>query len=455
MPFRLSALGIGRCLGIAGWVTGLLLVPGGAMAATIHIHPGGSFEAAAESLNPGDTLVVHAGTYAQSARVAITVKGTPTAPVVITGAPGEARPLISRVQTASVQNTIDIVGATHLTLRGLEITGQVGGDGINMSGSPSHILLEDLDIHDVAVGINFRSTMHHITARRNHIHHTGIGGSTGEGMYVGCHEGDCAVSDSLIEGNWIHHTRAAEQGDGIEIKKGSHSNIVRDNVVHDTKYPCIILYGTQGNPPNLVEGNVMWGCDDAGIQVAADAVIRNNIIFATTGGGLTSQDHAGVTPRNLQIIHNTIVSGSPCLRLSSWNNKPGMVLANNAIYCTSGSFAVSGLTGVTVTGNVVVPASNPLPASGYTLGRSAALDLVNPGGLNAYPTADSRVIDAGAAAFVTPADFNWTERTGPADAGAYTWTGPSNPGWAVTSGFKALPSGDSLPPGIPSNVRVR
>ena len=58
-----------------------------------------------------------------------------------------------------------------------------GGDGINMSGDPSYITLEDLVIHDISVGINFRSSMHHITVRRNHIYSTN---DTGEGMYVGC-----------------------------------------------------------------------------------------------------------------------------------------------------------------------------------------------------------------------------------------------------------------------------
>jgi hypothetical protein len=386
--------------------------------------------------------------------VAITVRGTAAAPVTIMGAPGEARPLISRVPTTTAQNTVDIVGATYLTIKGLEITGQDGGDGVNLNGTPSHIALEDLVIHEVAVGINFRSSMQHIRVRRNHIYRTGIAGSTGEGMYVGCHDGSCAVSNSLIEGNWIHDTRNGSQGDGIEIKRGSHSNVIRDNVIHDTRYPCIILYGTQPNPPNVVEGNVMWNCDDAGIQVAADAVIRNNVIFATTGRGLTSQDHAGATPSNLQIVHNTVIGGTPCLRLSGWSNKTGMVLANNAIYCTTGSFAISGLAGVVVAGNVMIPTANPLPASGYTSGRSKTLDFLNTAGRDAYPTSDSRVIDAGVAAYMADRDFNGTPRTGSPDAGAYTWTTPTNPGWRVVPGFKPGRR-DAIVPAQPSRMVVR
>ena len=42
-------------------------------------------------------------------------------------------------------------------------------------------------------------------------------------------------------------------------------------------------------------------------------------------------------------------------------------------------------------------------------------------------------------------DFNGTPRTGTPDAGAYTWTGASNPGWPIREGFKdADPGGLTL-----------
>ncbi len=60
--------------------------------AVIEIYPGDSFEAAVESLTPGDTLLVHAGTYADTGRISITVQGTALAPVVITAREGEPDP---------------------------------------------------------------------------------------------------------------------------------------------------------------------------------------------------------------------------------------------------------------------------------------------------------------------------------------------------------------------------
>jgi hypothetical protein len=261
------------------------------------------------------------------------------------------------------------------------------------------------------------------------------------------------VTDSLIEGNWIHGTFASTQGDGIEIKRGSHSNVVRDNVIHDTNYPCILLYGTEGNPRNLVERNVMWNCGDSGIQAAADSIIRNNIILWSPDNGFNSQDHQDVTPANLEFVHNTIVGASTCLRLSNWSNKQGLVLANNAVYCESGGYAISGVTGVAVTGNVLLPATSSLPSSGYRVGRSVALDFVDAANRNVYPTPDSVLKDAGSATYATAHDFNCTARTGTPEAGAYTWTGNSNPGWAVAAAFKPACGTSTSPPAPPTNVR--
>src|SRR5262245_36942308 len=84
----------------------LLIFSANSYAATIEIHPGTNvFKPAAESLNPGDTLIVHEGTYLETNRMSIQVQGTAAAPILIKGADGEARPLITRPTSASLQNT--------------------------------------------------------------------------------------------------------------------------------------------------------------------------------------------------------------------------------------------------------------------------------------------------------------------------------------------------------------
>jgi len=198
----------------------------------------------------------------------------------------------------------------------------------------------------------------------------------------------------------------------------------------------------------------MWNCGDSGMQVAADAIIRNNIILESPDNGLNSQDHQGVTPNNIEFIHNTIVGGDPCLRMNNWGDKTGMVFANNAIYCASNNFKISGLSGVTVRGNVIVPTISQLPIGGYQVGRSAQQAYMDAAGRDLYPTPDSPLLDAGDPAHTTALDFNHSPRTGSPEAGAYTWTASSNPGWRVQPGFKTVNnlSPDTNPPTAPKDL---
>jgi hypothetical protein len=156
-------------------------------------------------------------------------------------------------------------------------------------------------------------------------------------MYIGGHDGSIRTTDSLFEGNYIHHLRSTSNGgnDGIEIKFGSYNNIVRNNVIHDTtigrQYPGIFVYG--GGPgTNLVEANVIWNAGE-GIQVVSDAIVRNNIVFNCVNSGITAAPHAAVPQvRNASIIHNTLFNAPIGVRMR-WAKATNMVFANNAIYC--------------------------------------------------------------------------------------------------------------------------
>jgi len=437
------------CMVILVGVT-LGVAPATSLAKRLDIRPGSSFENAVEHLAPGDTLTVHDGLYADRGRISITVPGTSGAPVLIRGASGEPRPLITRPDGSEPQNTINIEGATYLTIAGLEISGN--GDGINLKGDIHDVTIENCVIHNVDVGIGVHSSARHLVIRRNEIRDTGSGGNTGEGMYIGCHDGSCAVTESMFEGNWIHDTLHASQGDGIEIKLGSWGNVVRDNVIYNTHYPGVILYGTQGGAPNVVERNALWNCADSGIQAAADAIIRNNLILDCPDAGFTSHDHNGVRPGHLVFVNNTIVGGNPALRLSDWANRPGMVFANNAIYTSSDRvYAGESLQGVTVTGNIVLP-SNRVVGSGGGAGRSIAADFLQANHRNVYPSAQSKLIRAGVATYAPREDFNGTPRSGKPDVGAYAWTQARNPGWTVAPGFKSVPRKPAAPPAPPKRA---
>lgn len=416
------------------------LFPSVVWAATTEIGPGDNLQAAVDALAPGDELVLQGGTYTLTSRFGISNSGTAQAPITIRAKDGEV-PVITR---DAGQNTINVDGADYIVLRGLEIDG--GSHGIRLDDA-DFITIEDCHIHDtadVAISANIGgSTYEGLIIRHNHIHDTN---GTGEGMYLGCNNNGCQMFDSIIELNWIHDTNTnVSQGDGIEIKEGSYNNIVRDNVIYNTNYPCILTYSTVGNgAPNIIERNVLWGCGDYGIQSAADAIIRNNIILSAASGGIGCQSHQAGSPSNLEIVHNTIVvPNNNAVRVSDISGS--VLIANNALYAQNGTaITINGNANmVTSAGNAGIGGINGI-STGWT--GMGALDgdfvaATYSGGVpnDVFPAMGGLLVGAADATFVVVDDFNGTPREGAADIGAYRYDDAGNPGWVLSEAFKDAP----------------
>ncbi|MGQ0430463.1 MAG: right-handed parallel beta-helix repeat-containing protein [Gammaproteobacteria bacterium] len=421
-------------------------------AAAVEIGPGDDLRAAIAALGPGGELVLRGGTYAFSSGFRITVNGTAAAPAVIRAKAGE-RPLIR--QDNAGQNIIEISGSSHLIVRGIAFTG--GSHGIRLMAS-NDSTIEECEVYetgDVAISANSGGTYQRLRLLRNHIHHTN---GTGEGMYLGCNTDACRVANSLVEGNYIHHTNRAtvEQGDGIELKEGSYGNVIRDNVIHDTNYPGIITYSTVGNgPANVIEGNVIWNTNDNSMQVAADAIIRNNIVL---GSPVAFQSHERGSPSNIQFVHNTVIAGGDGVNVR--NVSGSVLIANNAVYSQGGTAIrlISGNTGlVTLAGNVGRGGLSG-GSGGYVDGNGIAADFVaahfnGAPPIDAFPRPGSALIGAATPAYVSALDFNGTARAGSADVGAYRFNAAGNPGWRITAGFKTA-AGAAAVPNPPTNFRV-
>lgn len=420
---------------IATWAV-LLSLP--AQAATTEIGPADDPELAISRLGPGDELVLRGGTYEVNGRFTINLVGMPASPIVIRAKDGE-HPHIHRAGVD--QNLIDLDRADHVVIRGIEFSG--GSAGLRISAAQS-LTIEDCEIHgtdDVALRANDGGvTYDSLKILRNHIHHTS---GTGEGMYLGCNNNACRIANSLIEGNWIHDTKGpnVSQGDGIEIKEGGFNNIIRDNVIHDTGYPCIITYSTSGNGgPNIIERNLLWNCGDHGIQSAADAIIKNNIILSAASDGIAMQPHQAGAPANLVVVHNTVLKATNDA-ISLRGITGSVLIANNAVYAAQGrGIFVSGgnLAGLTVAGNV---GTGGLSGTAGTLAAgdlgadfvAATMSGAPPN--DVFPKATGALAGAGSTAHEVSDDFNGIPRVGVADVGAYKVAG-ANPGWSLQDGFK-------------------
>jgi parallel beta-helix repeat protein len=444
---RVSLLLAFSCLGYAHsvWATVYELSPDDNWFAVI----GG------DGLQPGDDVVLTGGVYRDARRLVIGHRGMPEQPVVIRAADG-ARAVLHRPDAR--QNTINIVGAQYLVLRGLEITG--GSTGIRMMKSDRHpckfVTIEGLHIHHVggpAVTANSPGNAYEgLVFRRNHIHHTA---GHGEGFYLGSNnqpDGSTAgyMFDSLVEGNYIHDLNGPgiSQGDGIEIKDGSYNNIVRDNVIHDTNYPGVIVYGTDGNPPNIVERNAIWNSGDHGIQAAAEAIVRNNLVVGSRADGIHSHTHQSARVGGLQILHNTVLGsrlGTSAIRISLSDRETlagSVLIANNALYAAAEGFALrlpereDLEASITIAGNVGSGATEGLPQNAARAMWNSSGQLVRDLDDHYFPRTGSALIGAASAPFLVNDDFNGTARQSPSDSGAYVFHPEGNPGWAIAPGFK-------------------
>lgn len=363
---------------------------------------------AVSALQPGDQLVIAAGTYSMEKTWHIEVSGTAEAPIWIVAEEG-AQVVLTRPDAK--QNVLNIgqnAPVHHLCLRGVEITG--GSHGLRL-GHCSEVWIDQCHIHHTgAVCLSANSAdSRRLFLTRNHLHH---GGGHGEGMYLGANNGQFIMSESVIALNHIHDCKG-EQGDGIEVKQGSWGNLIAENDIHDTQYPCITVYGTAGKPVNVVERNLCRRSADSAMQVQGEAIVRNNVLISGKGSGFASTDHQGKS-LNLQVIHNTIINTGNAFKGSSWNGREGMILANNILYSRDKSAMnfPQGREGVTITGNIVL---GDAPKQGTAPGRGLE-DFVNLSWdgekHDATPTASAPVARADAR-YLFETDFIGRKRTEP------------------------------------------
>lgn len=304
--------------------------------------------------------------------------------------------------------------AEYVSIEGLELTG--GSTGFKLYDC-SQVRIDRCEVHHTdGVGIAANSAdTDHLVLTRNHVHDTGGGG--GEGMYLGANNSQYVMRHSVIAFNHVHDC-AGSQGDGIEVKQGSFGNLIAYNTVHDTNYPCILVYGTDGNERNVIEGNICYRSNEAVMQVQGEAIVRNNLLIDGDGGFL-STDHQGES-RDLTVVHNTIVTADRGAYLSRWNARPNMVFANNVVYSRDSDairFA-NGSDGVTVTGNVVVGAVNH--ATGFVNGNGLTdfVDLAWDGSRrNAVPTVQTIYLGSDPAYSATEDLFGSARSRSPAAAG--------------------------------------
>ena len=367
------------------------------------------------SLQPGDRLEIGTGTYMLTNALRISLVGTADRPIWIAAQEG-ARPVLTR--QGNNQNGVEFGTsgpARHVIVQGIEIEG--GDIGLRLHNC-ENLWFDRCEVHHTAnnaIAANSHDT-EYITFTRCEVHHTS---GYGEGFYVGANNGDYVARYWTLAMNYVHDC-GGHQGDGIEVKQGSYGNWIAENTVHDTNYPCILVYGTGGKQQNVIERNLLYRSNNETMQVQGEAIVRNNIVLDGTTA-FYSGDHQGTVTR-LEVVHNTFVNDGPAVTLNQWSGKNGMIFANNACYSeNSAAFRFgNGSDGVTVRGNVAYGYVNGTN-SGYTLGGGLSdfVDLSTNGNRrNARPSALGALVASADDAHGTMEDQKGDLRLPPLDVGA-------------------------------------
>lgn len=416
---------------------------------------GARLRAAVLALAPGERLTVGPGTYSVDALFEVASVGTAQAPIRIEARAG-ATPVLTRPDAG--QNLLNLgtsaQAARFLLWRGFELRG--GSIGVRIRAA-SDVWLDALHIHHTgADGVRAaEADTSRLVVTRCEVSHTAQQAGTGEGFYLGANSAAVAARDAVIALNHVHHT-GGTQGDGIELKQGSFGCLVAENLVHDTPYPGILAYGTGGAARNVIEANVVFSTLANPFQVQGEALVRNNLVFGGANAAFVSFDHQGQV-RDLEVVHNTFVATTgEAARLQHWGGRPGMVLANNALYSASGTALtfLTGAGGVAIAGNVVHGSTWNDGGANHVQGLGSAdfVDLAFDGARrDAHPSPASRLRGVAAAPYHATTDGSGAARTSERSAGAFE---AGTYGRYLGAGGLTLRTDGAPGPGAPLRVDV-
>jgi parallel beta-helix repeat protein len=290
------------CLGCAGQ----------AIAADIHVYPGGRIQDGVNrATSPGDVVIVHGGTYDEDSGnhdcegICIAHSGTSGNPITLKSAPGETATtrrvtIQSEVRHYVIDGLRFVPGGRYYTAIQLQDSGQITVQGVEIDGGNDGTI--DLGMIGCTSG--------GCVFRQNHIHDIGMHGScpTSQGQ-SGCYGLYVMGNDLLIEQNHIHHI-----GNycihGPYTSGGTWRNAtVRGNIVHH----C-------GSDPNFNFGdgilatgighkyynNVVYDTRAAGLSLLAcqDCEVYNNTIMDNGVGLYIREDSRGITAKNNLLYRN-------------------------------------------------------------------------------------------------------------------------------------------------------
>ncbi|MFL6198185.1 MAG: hypothetical protein ACJ76J_03325 [Thermoanaerobaculia bacterium] len=357
---------------------------------TIQANPS-TYKSLLTTLQPGDRLLLAAGTYTQQLRIS-NRHGQPGKCIVIEG-PATGTPAL--FTGSSTYNTISLVNVSYLVFRNLKLDGKhLLGDGVKVEATASyahHVTLENLHLTNYdgdlqRVGINTKAKAWNFVIRYNVIERAGVG------LYLGKADGTGELVNSLIEHNLVYasmlynlqikHQIGRDTALGIPT---SGTTIIRHNVFSKETGAAT---GTNARPNVLVGHWPLSGAGSSDIyQIYGNVFYQNPTESLFQGeGNIALHDNLFVNrvfsrairiqkhndlPRRIDIFNNTVVASGEGIAIYNGNPAYPQRVRGNLV------FAATPLIGGQQVGNLTGPlsaAGQYLNAPTGTLG-AATLDL--------------------------------------------------------------------------------
>lgn len=240
--------------------------------------PWATLRHAADQVDPGDVVIVHAGDYTG---FQLTASGTEAMPIVFRAADGDVVRIVE--DNPSTPDGINVEGGDHVVVEGFLV------EGATRAGIRA-VLCE------------------HVTIRGNEAYDNGVWG-----IFTGFCD-DLLIEDNVTTGSLDEH--------GIYVSNSGDRPTIRGNVAWGNNANGIHMNGDASAGGDgvisdaVVEDNVLFdngvaggsGINCDGVQ---DSVIRNNLIWDTHASGISLYRIDGALPSSgNRVLHNTVIVAS-------------------------------------------------------------------------------------------------------------------------------------------------
>jgi len=269
-------------------------------------QPWATFQYAADTAQPGDTVCFRGGTYVTEETTHLTRSGTADAPITFIAYPGET-PILDGGNSAAELLILD-PGTSYLRISGFALS-NFRIWGMELSGENRHIHLDHLDIGGGEASVRFTYGETEGPPEDGPVEYIVLEDSTIHGSQysaVDCTPGPC--NQMVFRRLEIYNTglegEAFYGSDGLELARG-HDILVEDCYVHDNGGDGIDLNSRdrEGNVPGIVvRRNRVIRNHLNGIKLWAGGRMENNVVW----GQGDSAVWVGTFISTLEVVNNTI-----------------------------------------------------------------------------------------------------------------------------------------------------